>query len=141
MFDQLFASLTDGMLVGVVYGLAAMGLTLIFGVMNVINLAHGPIIALGMFGVYLCYTVLGLNPFIGPDPDGHAGPASGRHHLLGRRASGHRRAPSVQPALDLLGQHDHHRHRHGRLFNVVSATWTTAWASSSSVRSPFLALG
>jgi len=53
------------MLIGVVYGLAAMGLTLIFGVMNVINLAHGPIMALGMFGVYLCYTVLGLNPFIG----------------------------------------------------------------------------
>ena len=65
MLDQLLASLTDGMLVGVVYGLAAMGLTLIFGVMNVINLAHGPVIALGMFGVYLSYTVLGLNPFIG----------------------------------------------------------------------------
>ncbi|MCO6451686.1 MAG: branched-chain amino acid ABC transporter permease [Caldilineales bacterium] len=65
MFEQLLASMTDGMLVGVVYGLAAMGLTLIFGVMNVINLAHGPIIALGMFGVYLSYTLLGLNPFIG----------------------------------------------------------------------------
>lgn len=65
MFDQLIASVTDGMLVGIVYGLAAMGLTLIFGVMNVINLAHGPIMALGMFSVYLSYTVLGLNPFIG----------------------------------------------------------------------------
>ncbi len=65
MIDQLLASVTDGMLMGVVYGLAAMGLTLIFGVMNVINLAHGPIMALGMFGVYLSYTVLGLNPFIG----------------------------------------------------------------------------
>ena len=65
MFDQLIVSVTDGMLIGVVYGLAAMGLTLIFGVMNVINLAHGPIMALGMFGVYLCYTVLGLNPFVG----------------------------------------------------------------------------
>lgn len=65
MLDQLLASLTDGLLLGVVYGLAAMGLTLIFGVMNVINLAHGPVIALGMFGVYLSYTVLGLNPFIG----------------------------------------------------------------------------
>jgi branched-subunit amino acid ABC-type transport system permease component len=65
MIEQLLASLTDGMLVGVVYGLAAMGLTLIFGVMNVINLAHGPIIALGMFGVYLSYTVLGLTPLLG----------------------------------------------------------------------------
>lgn len=65
MIDQLLASVTDGMLVGIVYGLAAMGLTLIFGVMNVINLAHGPIMALGMFTVYLAYTNLGLNPFLG----------------------------------------------------------------------------
>jgi len=37
----VIASLIDGMLVGAVYGLAAMGLTLIWGVMNVINLTHG----------------------------------------------------------------------------------------------------
>ena len=65
MSDLLLASLTDGVLTGVVYGLAAMGLTLIFGVMNVINLAHGPIIALGMFGVYLLFTYLGVNPLLG----------------------------------------------------------------------------
>jgi branched-subunit amino acid ABC-type transport system permease component len=47
-----------------VYGIAAMGLSLIWGVMNVINLAHGPIIALGMFGIYLAFTILGLNPYI-----------------------------------------------------------------------------
>ena len=65
MSNLLLASMTDGMLSGIVYGLAAMGLTLIFGVMNVINLAHGPIIALGMFGLYLLYTVLGINPLLG----------------------------------------------------------------------------
>jgi branched-subunit amino acid ABC-type transport system permease component len=59
------AFLIDGLLIGFVYGIAAMGLTLIFGVMNVINLAHGPIIALGMFGVYLLFTNIGLNPYIG----------------------------------------------------------------------------
>jgi branched-subunit amino acid ABC-type transport system permease component len=63
--DFLFASIVDGLLLGFVYGIAAMGLTLIWGVMNVINLAHGPIIALGMFGVYLIFTMLGLNPYIG----------------------------------------------------------------------------
>ncbi len=62
--SQLLQYLADGLLIGVVYGIAAMGLTLIFGVMSVINLAHGPIIALGMFGVYLSFTVLGLNPFL-----------------------------------------------------------------------------
>ncbi|MGW8319621.1 MAG: branched-chain amino acid ABC transporter permease [Candidatus Promineifilaceae bacterium] len=56
--------LVDGLLIGFVYGIAAMGLTLIFGVMNVINLAHGAIIALGMFGVYLLFTVVGLTPYL-----------------------------------------------------------------------------
>jgi len=64
MIDTILSSMTDGLMLGFVYGLAAMGLTLIWGVMNVINLAHGPIIALGMFGVYLTFTQLGLNPYI-----------------------------------------------------------------------------
>ncbi len=62
--DFLFASIIDGLLLGFVYGVAAMGLTLIWGVMNVINLAHGPVIAVGMFGVYLIVTGLGLHPYI-----------------------------------------------------------------------------
>jgi branched-subunit amino acid ABC-type transport system permease component len=61
---NLLASLVDGLLIGFVYGIAAMGLTLIWGVMNVINLAHGPLIAMGMFGVYLITTALGVNPYI-----------------------------------------------------------------------------
>jgi len=52
-------------MLGFVYGLAAMGLTLIFGVMRVINLAHGPVIALGMFATYLLSSQLGLNPYVG----------------------------------------------------------------------------
>ncbi|MGD2163477.1 MAG: branched-chain amino acid ABC transporter permease [Anaerolineales bacterium] len=64
MLDILIPSLVDGLLLGFVYGIAAMGLTLIWGVMDVINLAHGPIIALGMFGIYLVFTFLGLNPYI-----------------------------------------------------------------------------
>ncbi len=64
MLDILVASLTDGLLLGFVYGIAAMGLSLIWGVMDVINLSHGPIIALGMFGVYLAFSGLGLNPYL-----------------------------------------------------------------------------
>jgi branched-chain amino acid transport system permease protein len=64
MFDILVASLADGLLLGFVYGIAAMGLSLIWGVMNVINLSHGSVIALGMFGVYLAFTSLGLNPYL-----------------------------------------------------------------------------
>lgn len=62
--NLIFVSLIDGLLLGFVYGLAAMGMTLIWGVMDVINLSHGPIIALGMFGVYFAFTGLGLNPYL-----------------------------------------------------------------------------
>jgi branched-subunit amino acid ABC-type transport system permease component len=68
LLDQLASSLTDGLLLGFVYGVAAMGLTLIWGVMTVINLAHGPVIALGMFGTYLLFTHLGVNPYLGLVP-------------------------------------------------------------------------
>lgn len=60
----LISSLVDGLLIGVVYGIAAMGLNLIWGVMRVINLAHGALIALGMFGVYLLFANLGINPYL-----------------------------------------------------------------------------
>ncbi|MGD8603708.1 MAG: hypothetical protein PVF49_03960, partial [Anaerolineales bacterium] len=65
MLDILLPSLMDGLLLGFVYGIAAMGLSLIWGVMNVINLSHGSIIALGMFGVYLAFNELGVNPYLG----------------------------------------------------------------------------
>jgi branched-chain amino acid transport system permease protein len=59
----ILASIVDGVLVGSVYGLAAMGLTLIWGVMRVINLAHGAIIVLGMFMLYMLVTTVGLPPY------------------------------------------------------------------------------
>jgi branched-chain amino acid transport system permease protein len=61
----VLASVIDGVLVGSVYGLAAMGLTLIWGVMHVINLAHGAMIVLGMFIVYFLAKAAGLSPYEG----------------------------------------------------------------------------
>ena len=58
--ELLLNSIIDGLLLGFVYGLAAMGLTLIWGVMNVINLSHGPIIALGMYGVYILFNLASM---------------------------------------------------------------------------------
>jgi branched-chain amino acid transport system permease protein len=62
---ELINSLTDGFLLGFVYGLAAMGLSLIWGVMSVINLAHGPVITVGMLTTYLLFVHFGLNPYLG----------------------------------------------------------------------------
>lgn len=59
----ILASVIDGVLIGAVYGLAAMGLTLIWGVMKVINLAHGIIIVLGMFALYFLAAALGFPPY------------------------------------------------------------------------------
>ncbi len=59
----ILASMFDGLLVGSVYGLAAMGLSLIWGVMDVINLTHGSMIALGMFFMYLLFTSIATNAY------------------------------------------------------------------------------
>ena len=63
-FEAIIASSFDGLTLGIIYGLAAMGLTLIFGVMRVINLAHGPVIMLGMYTVYVLVSQLGMNPYL-----------------------------------------------------------------------------
>jgi len=60
----ILASMLDGLLIGSIYGLAAMGLSLIWGVMNVINLTHGAMIALGMFGLYLLSATVGASPYL-----------------------------------------------------------------------------
>jgi branched-subunit amino acid ABC-type transport system permease component len=62
------ASIVDGVLVGLVYGLAAMGITLIWGVMDVINLTHGTMIVAGMFALYLLTTALGISPYVALPP-------------------------------------------------------------------------
>jgi len=59
----ILASIIDGVLVGLVYGLAAMGLTLIWGVMDVINLTHGMMIVAGMMGLYLLASAFDISPY------------------------------------------------------------------------------
>jgi len=60
----VLASMIDGLLVGAVYGLAAMGLSLIWGVMDVINLTHGSMIALGMFAMYILFGAIATNAYV-----------------------------------------------------------------------------
>ncbi len=64
----ILASIIDGVLVGLVYGLAAMGLTLIWGVMDVINLTHGAMIVAGMFAVFLLADAFGISPYFALPP-------------------------------------------------------------------------
>ena len=57
-------SLLNGILMGSIYGLTAVGLTLIFGVMKVVNFAHGSILMVGMFAAYFFVTLTGVNPYL-----------------------------------------------------------------------------
>jgi len=52
-----------GLLIGGLYGLAAAGLSLVFGVMRVLNVAHGELIMLGGYGAFWLAALLGVDPF------------------------------------------------------------------------------
>src|SRR5205823_9977914 len=56
--------LLNGLLFGGVYSLMAVGLTLIFGVMRVVNFAHGDMMVWGMYLAFLFSTRLGLDPYL-----------------------------------------------------------------------------
>jgi len=55
--------LVNGLLLGGIYALISIGLTLIFGVVRVINFAHGEFLMISMYISYYCYSLLGLNPY------------------------------------------------------------------------------
>jgi branched-chain amino acid transport system permease protein len=57
-------SLISGILIGGVYALIGIGLTIIFGVMRVINFAHGDLLMLGMYATYFLFTMLKVDPFV-----------------------------------------------------------------------------
>ncbi len=56
--------LVGGVLLGGIYGLAAFGLSITFGVLNVLNLAHGEFLMLGALLSYGLFAALGINPFV-----------------------------------------------------------------------------
>lgn len=61
---QVLQAIIDGLLIGGVYSLVAIGLTLIFGVMKIVNFAHGALLMLGMYIAYWAFTLCGLNPYL-----------------------------------------------------------------------------
>lgn len=66
MFDPiLFAtSALNGVLLGGVYALIALGLTLIYGVLHIINFAHGSLLMLALYGVFFLVATTGINPYL-----------------------------------------------------------------------------
>jgi branched-chain amino acid transport system permease protein len=54
----------SGLLIGSIYALMSIGLTLIFGVLRVVNFAHGEFLMIGMYGAWAFSKLLGLNPYV-----------------------------------------------------------------------------
>ncbi len=62
---DIITPLVMGILLGGLYALIALGLALVFGVMRLINLAHGDLVVLGSYAGYAVMTLLGLDPLVG----------------------------------------------------------------------------
>lgn len=62
--ESFAQSVVSGVLTGSLYAMIAVGLTIVFGVMRIINLAHGDMVMLGMFGAYWSHTLWGIDPFL-----------------------------------------------------------------------------
>jgi branched-chain amino acid transport system permease protein len=63
-FGILFPSLLNGLTTGAVYALIALGLTLIYGVLHIINFAHGASLMVALYAVYLLKTHWGIDPYL-----------------------------------------------------------------------------
>jgi branched-chain amino acid transport system permease protein len=63
-FWTLANALATGLLTGLVYGLSALGLSVIFGVIRIVNFAHGEIMVMGMFFALIMFRWLGLDPLL-----------------------------------------------------------------------------
>jgi branched-chain amino acid transport system permease protein len=62
VLEQLSGNLIQGLVLGAVYGMATMGLSLIFGVLKVVNVGHGAFIMVGAFVSLWLFNALGINP-------------------------------------------------------------------------------
>jgi branched-chain amino acid transport system permease protein len=63
-FDTLIQSAIYGIFIGAVYGLAAAGLSLVFGVMDMLNVSHGELVMIGGYLTFWAFDLLGVDPFV-----------------------------------------------------------------------------
>ena len=59
----LLAALVNGLLTGGVYALVALGLTLIYGVLHIVNFAHGSLLMFAMFGAWMMVSYAHIDPY------------------------------------------------------------------------------
>lgn len=64
MSSTVVQSLVSGALVGALYGLAALGLSLVFGVLKILNVAHGELLMLGGYASFWVFRLVGIDPYL-----------------------------------------------------------------------------
>src|ERR1700747_1510135 len=65
MSSTLLQVIAGGLLLGAVYALFSSGLTLVWGMMNIVNFAHGDFVMLGMYVAFVVFTLFGAGPLAG----------------------------------------------------------------------------
>ena len=60
----LIPAVLNGLMTGAVYALIALGLTLIYGVLHIINFAHGALLTAAMFAAFFAHKLFGLDPYV-----------------------------------------------------------------------------
>jgi len=63
--DLVSQAVVNGLLLGGIYALAALGLSLVFGIMDIVNLAHGHMLMVGAYIAILVFTATGITPLVG----------------------------------------------------------------------------
>ena len=83
--ENFLQALIAGLLTGAIYGLLCVGLSVIFGVMRVINFAHGDFMMLGMYVAFYAFGLLGLQSIIRRDHRALCCRIAGRTRDISRR--------------------------------------------------------
>ena len=60
--EAIIQSLASGLLMGLIYGLVAAGLALIFGLMDVVNFAHGEFLMIAMYATFFLFAFFAIDP-------------------------------------------------------------------------------
>jgi branched-chain amino acid transport system permease protein len=63
-WSTMIGSAISGVFLGAIYALVALGLTLIYGVLHIINFAHGALLMLAMYAVYFLWHLFGIDPYL-----------------------------------------------------------------------------
>ena len=64
MSSLILPAILGGLTTGAIYALIALGLTLIYGVLHIINFAHGSLLMLALYGVYFLHVLFGVDPYL-----------------------------------------------------------------------------